>query len=170
MLWKLKLCCFTEGALPPPPPSHPSVEDLLVRGWGDFSLQGHISLNRLPSFSSPSSILSLALLFLSLFFFCSPPRSLFPLLLTPHVQLSPSLQSLFNFRHLFLLSPPLQGHFLPFFALLSIFPSLPFLSSSSPSDPAPFQTCIIRPKHKPAQAHIWKEFGDGSFLPRRLNI
>lgn len=59
-----------------------------------------------------------------------------------------------------------------FFALslLSVSPSLPFRSSSSPSDPAPLQPCIIRPKHKPVQAHIWKEFGHGSFLPRRLNI
>ena len=137
----------------PPPPSHPSVEDLLVRGRGVFSLQGHIPLNRLPSFSSPSSILSLALLS-----FFVPTSS------APHAQLSPSLEPLFDFRHSLLPSPQ-RRHF-PLSHSYLFFP----FSSSSPRDPAPLQPCIIRPKHKPAQAHIWKEFGHGSFLPGRLNI
>lgn len=77
-------------------------------------------------------------------------------------------QPLFNLCHLFLLSPQQWPLFA--FTLLSIFPSVPFRSSSPPSYPASLQPCIIRPKHKPAQAHIWKEFGHGSFLPRRLNI
>lgn len=147
------------GALPPPPPPppHPSVEDLLVRGWGVFSLQGHIPLNRLPSFS-------FLLHPLSPLFLCS--TSCFP-----HVQLSPSHQPLFYFDSL------IYSHFLPnnsafHFSHSYLFspPFYPCCSSSSPRDLAPFQSCIIRPKHKPAQAHIWKEFGHGSFLPRRLNI
>lgn len=78
------------GALSPPP-SHPSVEDLLVRGWGGFSLQGHIPLYCLPNVSSPSSIL-LLLCTLSLFPSCLPlPKSS-----TPHVQHFTSVSSLFS--------------------------------------------------------------------------
>lgn len=40
------------GALPPPLVSQLGAKDLLVRGWGVFSLQGHIPLNCLPNFSS----------------------------------------------------------------------------------------------------------------------
>lgn len=136
-----------------PPPPHPSVEDLLVRGWGVFSLLGHIPLNRLPSFSSPSSILSLSLL--TLFVPLMVPSSSS----APHAQLS-------SFS---LLSASTKVLFFCF-TLLSISLSLPFRSSSSCSAPAPLQPCIIRPKHKAEQAHIWKEFGHGSFLPGRLNI
>lgn len=100
--------------------------------------------------------------------FLFPSRFPLPTSSAPRVQLSPSFQPLFNFHRFFLTSSSTTALFS--FKLLSIFPSLPFRSSSSPSDPAPLQPCIIRPKHKPAQAHIWKEFGHGSFLPRRLNI
>lgn len=106
MLGELQLCCYTEE---PPPPSHPSVENLLVRGWGVFSLQGHIPLNRLPSFSSLSSILSLLLYSPSLFpsWFPRPSSS------TPHIWLSPALQPPFNFCHRLLLSVLQQRQILP---------------------------------------------------------
>lgn len=150
----LKQCwCIKEVS---PPPSHPSVKDLLVRGWGVFSLLGHIPLNRLPSFSSPSSILSLSLSLLTLF--------------VPHMVPSSSSAPDTQLPSFFLLSPLTTALFFPCFTLLSISLSLPFRSSSSCSAPAPLQACIIRPKHKAAQAHIWKEFRHGSFLPGRLNI
>lgn len=149
------------GALPPPLVSQLGAKDLLVRGWGVFSLQGHIPLNCLPNFSSLHHFSC------SAFFLSFPFDSLVPLLLLLVFDLLPSLRPLFNLHRLFPLSPQQNFSLSHPYQFYSLFP---FHSSSSLSDPPPLQPCIIRPKHKPAQAHIWKEFGHGSFLPRRLNI
>lgn len=105
--------------------------------------------------------------FFLLSFLSFPFDFLVPLLLLLVFDLLPSLRPLFNLHRLFPLSP--QQNFSLSHPYL-FYPLFPFHSSSSLSDPPPLQPCIIRPKHKPAQAHIWKKFGHGSFLPRRLNI
>lgn len=141
------MCCYRK-TFPCPPPSCPSIEALSDRGRGVFSLRGHIPLNRLPSFSPLFSFLLIRILRSILGFF-SPSSSLNLPTINPFIYSYICPQT-------FLLLLPLLSAYLPF--------------HSSSIGPSPLQPCIIRPKHKPVQAHIWKEFRHGSFLPRRLNI
>lgn len=120
--------------------------------------------------SKPPAKLLLSLLHplsLTLLFLCSPLGALFPLSQLIAFNFLLHL-SLFFFSQL--LCFPQQHTLFAAKTLLVICSSLPFPFSSSPGETAPSQPHIIRPEHKPAQAHIWKEFGHGSFLPRRLNI
>lgn len=108
LLWKGNYVA-ARGASPPPPLSfHPSVEDLLVRGWGVFSLQGHIPLNRLPSLKPPRPLFPPNLVSFSRFFSFSLSCWTFSFTLTFYQPLSfvPLLATKAFHSHAAICSPP----------------------------------------------------------------
>lgn len=113
-----------------------------------MNLHSPIPLICLPSFSfPPSSVLVPFSFFVELLYF-------FIILV---------IYMTFTFLTFVIISNGSEICFLVSFGFSTHYPSFSLASKT-------LQLHINRPKQKPVLGHIWKEFGHGSFLPRRLNI